>query len=437
MREEVPRGEVNLARFGLLNFLLPTGSHKISAHLSLSSLCMVQRHRRPARPPCRCGACPGLNDEVLCGAIVEDNTEPTKQQHSINTMSPKAFPPVPKRCVVTGGMGFVGRRLVEMLVERGAEHVVAFDIAPKPADAGDDPRITWMQGDLTNQSDVDRACKDADCVWHIAALVGPYHALDMYDKVNYQGTVNVINTCKKLGISKIVMSSSPSTRFDGNDINGLKESELKYPKKFLQAYAESKAKGEEACMAACDNEKLFTVAVAPHQVYGPRDFLFRHNFLLNAKRLRVFGSGKNLVSVCFVDNYCHGLIIAADKLHKDSPALRKFYICTDGEPVNLWRFIDRAIVDILPGSTSLFKKTSLPGWSFMYPLGYMCEGVGWMLGKKLKLTTFSVRMLLINRYFDPSESKADLGYTPIVAPDEAWDITKKWFKDTWLPKWGK
>jgi hypothetical protein len=46
-------------------------------------------------------------------------------------------------------------------------------------------------------------------------------------------------------------------------------------------------------------------------------------------------------------------------------------------------------------------------------------------------------MLLINRYFDPSESKADLGYTPIVAPDEAWDITKKWFKDTWLPKWGK
>lgn len=73
----------------------------------------------------------------------------------------------------------------------------------------------------------------------------------------------------------------------------------------------------------------------------------------------------------------------------------------------------------------------------MYPLGYMCEGVGWMLGKKLKLTTFSVRMLLINRYFDPSESKADLGYTPIVAPDEAWDITKKWFKDTWLPKWGK
>jgi len=35
------------------------------------------------------------------------------------------YPPVPKVCVVTGGTGFVGLRLVEMLIERGAEKVVA------------------------------------------------------------------------------------------------------------------------------------------------------------------------------------------------------------------------------------------------------------------------------------------------------------------------
>ena len=45
---------------------------------------------------------------------------------------------MPKNCVVTGGTGFVGRRLVEMLVERGAEKVVAFDISPKPSDVVDD-----------------------------------------------------------------------------------------------------------------------------------------------------------------------------------------------------------------------------------------------------------------------------------------------------------
>jgi hypothetical protein len=39
-------------------------------------------------------------------------------------------PGVPRHCVVTGGTGFVGCRLVEMLVERGAETVVCFDIVP-------------------------------------------------------------------------------------------------------------------------------------------------------------------------------------------------------------------------------------------------------------------------------------------------------------------
>jgi hypothetical protein len=55
---------------------------------------------------------------------------------------------VPSRCAVTGGSGFVGRRLVEMLIDRGATHVVSFDVAPKPTkwiDPKYDDRITYVQ----------------------------------------------------------------------------------------------------------------------------------------------------------------------------------------------------------------------------------------------------------------------------------------------------
>ena len=79
---------------------------------------------------------------------------------------------VPANCVVTGGSGFVGQRLVEMLVERGAKRVVSFDIAPKPIDAWDKPEIVYIKGDLTKSVDVDAACEGADCVLHTAALVG-------------------------------------------------------------------------------------------------------------------------------------------------------------------------------------------------------------------------------------------------------------------------
>jgi len=126
---------------------------------------------------------------------------------------------IPKRCVVTGGSGFVGQRLVEMLVDRGAEMVVSFDISPKPKNAMESPKIKYVQGDLTNLNHVQESFKDTDCVFHIAALVGPYHPKDAYVKVNYEGTLNILSACKKYDIKKIVFSSSPSTRFPYPDPN--------------------------------------------------------------------------------------------------------------------------------------------------------------------------------------------------------------------------
>lgn len=50
----------------------------------------------------------------------------------------------------------------------------------------------------------------------------------------------------------------------------------------LQDYAETKAMGEVALRQACDGKDLLTVAIAPHQVYGPRDMLFLPNLLIAA-----------------------------------------------------------------------------------------------------------------------------------------------------------
>ena len=62
----------------------------------------------------------------------------------------QTFDKPPAVCVVTGGSGFVGQRLCEMLIERGAEKVISFDIVPMPADSPllNDKRFVFVNGDI-------------------------------------------------------------------------------------------------------------------------------------------------------------------------------------------------------------------------------------------------------------------------------------------------
>jgi nucleoside-diphosphate-sugar epimerase len=348
---------------------------------------------------------------------------PSSKQKSVAAAAASAMLPgfssIPPKCLVTGGSGFVGQRLVEMLVERGATKVVSFDISPKPKDAMESLKIQYVQGDLTKPADVFSAAEEVDCVFHIAALVGPYHHKDAYVKVNVEGTQNILDACKHWGITKLVMSSSPSTRFPYPDpnIDGLTEDDLvavnggDFAPVFLQPYAETKAQGEKLVRDACGtgdkDTDLLTVAVAPHQVYGPRDGLFLPNLLSAAGTgsLRVFGSGENRISFCHVDNYCHGLILGAEALYPHSPALGKFYIITDGPPIKFWHVLDEAAIAM--GFTSLFSKFHLPVWLMMcvaYLTVFLGDCFAMLTGTPkhvvnyhLKLNPFAVKMLVIHR----------------------------------------
>jgi len=358
--------------------------------------------------------------------------------------STRKFPPVPAVCAVTGGTGFVGARLVEMLVERGAKEVRVLDVVPPPAHAWKDARIKYEVGSICDPEAVKRLVTGADCVWHNAAAVGPFHPRDLYFKVNYEGTLNVIEACKAAGVPKIVMSSSPSTRFDGSDVDGLSEDEMpSLPlDSYLQTYAETKAMGEMALSAACCDE-LMGVSVAPHQVYGPRDNIFLTNILeaCGTGRLRIFGPGKNRICFTYVDNYCHGLIIAESTLVKGSPTIGKFYIVTDGSThphkdgyLYFWDVIDEAAVAM--GFASISAKTHLP-MALLWCIAYICEVVGWMFGTVLKLNLFNVKVLTMHRWFKIDKAEKELGFEPIVSYEEGWADTLAWFKKNWLPTFDK
>lgn len=352
--------------------------------------------------------------------------------------------------LVTGSSGFAGCRLVEMLLERGAKTVIAFDIVTPSAvqqkrfeDAqkrhgGKIIVLSQTEGDLCSDAAVDAAFQKVpklDVVFHVAALVGPFHKKELYWEVNYRGTLRIIEGCKKYNVNKLVYSSSPSTRFTGGDVEGLSEDELPIPDKFVALYAETKAKGEKAVDQAC-SDTLLTVSVAPHQLYGEYDSLFLPKLLeaSGSGKLRIFGKGKNKISLCHIDNYSHGLLCGADALYTNSPALAKFYVITDDEPQVFWEILNQAIVAM--GFVDLETKMHLPVW-LLFAVAYFCEFVTLLTGKIFKLKPFTVNMLIIHRYFNIKNAKRDLKYTPLISFAEGWPETIEWFKIHWLPEYQK
>jgi nucleoside-diphosphate-sugar epimerase len=263
-----------------------------------------------------------------------------------------APPPVPRNCFVTGGTGFVGQRLVEMLVERGAARVVSYDIVPRPADAWTHPAIEWVVGDIADVGRLTEAMRGAECVWHLAAAVGPFHPRVLYDTVNHVGSLNVIKACAANGVTKCVFSSSPSTRFTGEDLDGVTEADLPplpLPR-YLQAYAETKALGELALTRAC-SASFMTIAVAPHQVYGPKDNLFLPNIMEAAGtgKLRVVGARRRTRAPCTPR--------AADTrantfTHARANAYTRVYTCTDTRHTPRARTTVRVAVDSHSGARS-------------------------------------------------------------------------------------
>jgi nucleoside-diphosphate-sugar epimerase/sterol desaturase/sphingolipid hydroxylase (fatty acid hydroxylase superfamily) len=341
----------------------------------------------------------------------------------------------PKVALVTGTSGLVGQRLVSMLIQRGAEKVIAVDITPASDELkkshrdllkADASKIQYEVGDITDKDNMMKLTKGIDVVFNVAAVVGPYYPHALYDKINNQGVRILVDCCKANKVPKMVMTSSPSTRMDGSDIYNKTEDQMPDPSSFvqLQEYARTKALGEAYALEQ-NSQEFLVCAIGPHQVYGPTDRLFLPNFIETAQtgRLRILGSGRNLISMCHVDNCCHAHILAAAKMKSPTVApAGKYYVVTDGGAQFMWAALNHAVTG--GGFTSLLEKFNF-NTCFLFPIAYLSLWAGNLIGKPFKLNPFVVKMVSMNRYFNIDNLVNDVDYKPIRSFQEAWPETCK------------
>ncbi|XP_045068498.1 sterol-4-alpha-carboxylate 3-dehydrogenase, decarboxylating [Coregonus clupeaformis] len=320
--------------------------------------------------------------------------------------------PSSKRCAVIGGSGFLGRHLVEKLLDKGYT-VSVFDIRQ----SYELPGVTFHQGDLCDKQALLTALQDVSLVFHCASPAPASDDKALFQRVNIQGTQTVLQACTEAGVQKVVLTSSASVVFEGTDIKDGRE-DLPYAKKPIDYYTETKIEQEKLVLKACDKEKgLLTVAIRPHGIFGPRDPQLVPILVDTARRGKmkfIIGDGSNLVDFTFVDNVVHGHILAAESLRPESPICGKAYHITNDEPVRFWDFM----ADILVGLGYAAPRYHLP-----YTLVYGLALLLWLLSLLLRplvafkptFTPMRVALAGTHHFYSCSRAKQDMGYKPVVS----------------------
>ncbi len=159
-----------------------------------------------------------------------------------------------ERYLVVGGGGFLGRRIVDMLLERG-EKVSVFDLRQTFTD---ERLEAYHVGDICSVEAVITACRGQTVVLHTAS---PIHGLPaaVYHKVNVDGTRNVISACQVCSVKKLVFTSSASVIYDGSDLVSADET-VPYCEVHMDAYNETKV---------CRWPTIATRNMKAHSVTGP------------------------------------------------------------------------------------------------------------------------------------------------------------------------
>ncbi len=323
--------------------------------------------------------------------------------------------------LVTGGNGFVGRAIVNQLLEAGVRcRVIGRNRYPELEKAG----VECLVGSICDQQLMREAVRGVDTVFHVAALAGIWGRWDQYYTTNVLGTESVINACEG-GVKNLVYTSTPSVVFAGNSIENGDET-LPYPGKFLCNYAKSKVAAEKMVLAA-NSEKLCTCAIRPHLVWGPGDphLIPRLVEARRKGRLKIVGNRDNLVDISYIDNVAHAHLLAAENLATTATAAGKSYFIGQEEPVNLWQWLD-----------DLFERLDVPrldaqiSFKTAYAAGAVLEGVYTILGKKEEppMTRFVAEQLAKSHYFSHENAQKELGYEPVVSTEEGVERLVSWFK---------
>jgi len=221
--------------------------------------------------------------------------------------------------LVTGGAGFIGSHLVQLLVSRGWLVRVLDDLSSGSRENLADTGAELIVGDIRDPRAVDQAARAAEVVFHLAAMISIPESMgqpvECY-RSNVLGSMHVLEAARRAGARRVVLSSSCAVY--GNAGHPVDEASETAP---ISPYAASKLAMEQAARMMAAAFGLETVCLRYFNVYGPRQALDSPyaaaipifiQAMRSGRAPRIHGDGLQTRDFVFVGDIARANLLAAE-----------------------------------------------------------------------------------------------------------------------------
>ena len=326
--------------------------------------------------------------------------------------------------LVTGGSGFLGRNIVETLLEDRPKWAISIlDVKPPPASVS--KRISqFLQADLTSAESVNNAFVDytPDIVVHVAGVI-PARKLRYSTKesdwlkvkaVNYDGTKNVLDAAMSSGCRCFLYTSSCTVTMDDLDHDYYLANEEVATGLVALHYGRSKCLAENYVMSSEHAEKgLLACALRPCTIIGPGDTAVigvMHDLIAKRETSFIVGDGYNFCDFMYIDNAVHAHMLAIENLLTTATAAGHVLNISNQQPVYFWDFL--AFVWAQFGHFPAFR-VHIPA-IIAWLTGWLLEWITWLTGSVSTLDRGSVKDGIHTAYSSNEKAIRILGYEPKI-----------------------
>jgi len=242
-----------------------------------------------------------------------------------------------RRCLVTGGAGFIGSHIATALVERGDEVRILDNLSTghKKNFAHIESDVTFLEGDLLDESLIEEAVDGVDYIFHQAALASVPRSVEAPLDTNaacVTGTLTLLDKARHAGVKRLMYAAS-SSLYGDQPFSSKRETDIPAP---ISPYGVAKLAAEYYCNAFTATYGFETVAIRYFNVFGPRQDpdspysavipLFI-TALLAGRQPTIYGDGTQSRDFTYIDNVVHGNLLAAEA---EGAAGRSFNVAGGG-----------------------------------------------------------------------------------------------------------